>query len=472
MFKKILIANRSEVATRVIRACKELGIKTVAIYSEADVNSLHVKKADEAYMIHGDPVKAYLNYYKIVDIARRAGVDAIHPGYGFLSERPDFAEYCRKKGVEFIGPSVEHLKMFGSKLKAKKVMKELGVPVAEGSDRAVSDIEEAKELAKKIGYPVMIKASHGGGGRGLRVARNEKELVSQFKTAVAEAEAAFGKGEVFIEKYIEEPRHIEIQIIADKNGNVVHLGERDCSMQRRHQKVLEIAPSPVLTKRQREKLGQICVRVAREIGYYGVGTWEFLMDKYGKFYFMEVNPRLQVEHTITEAVTGIDIVQEQIRIAAGMNLSFSQKSVNIYGFAMQFRINAEDVTRDFVPSPGTVTAYYSPGGIGVRIDGVVYKGYKIPPYYDSMIAKLIVWGRNWDEVIRRSRRALDEFVIRGVPTTIPFFKKILNDPEFIHGKFDTSFIDRKIKEFTFIKEPDPEILALALSAAIAAHHGL
>ncbi|WP_457569212.1 acetyl-CoA carboxylase biotin carboxylase subunit [Desulfurobacterium sp.] len=472
MFKKILIANRSEVATRVIRACKELGIKTVAIYSEADVNSLHVKKADEAYMIHGDPVKAYLNYYKIVDIARRAGADAIHPGYGFLSERPDFAEYCRKRGIEFIGPSVEHLKMFGSKLEAKKVMKELGVPVAEGSDGAISDIEEAKELAKKIGYPVMIKASHGGGGRGLRVARNEEELVSQFKTAVAEAEAAFGKGEVFIEKYIEEPRHIEIQIIADKNGNVVHLGERDCSMQRRHQKVLEIAPSPVLTKRQREKLGQICVKVAREIGYYGVGTWEFLMDKYGKFYFMEVNPRLQVEHTITEAVTGIDIVQEQIRIAAGMNLSFSQKSVNIYGFAMQFRINAEDVTRDFVPSPGTITAYYSPGGIGVRIDGVVYKGYKIPPYYDSMIAKLIVWGRNWDEVIRRSRRALDEFVIRGVPTTIPFFKKILNDPEFIHGKFDTSFIDRKIKEFTFIKEPDPEILALALSAAIAAHHGL
>ncbi|WP_457567579.1 acetyl-CoA carboxylase biotin carboxylase subunit [Desulfurobacterium sp.] len=472
MFKKILIANRSEVATRVIRACKELGIKTVAIYSEADVNSLHVKKADEAYMIHGDPVKAYLNYYKIVDIARRAGADAIHPGYGFLSERPDFAEYCRKRGIEFIGPSVEHLKMFGSKLEAKRVMKELGVPVAEGSDGAISDIEEAKALAKKIGYPVMIKASHGGGGRGLRVARNEEELVSQFKTAVAEAEAAFGKGEVFIEKYIEEPRHIEIQIIADKNGNVVHLGERDCSMQRRHQKVLEIAPSPVLTKRQREKLGQICVKVAKEIGYYGVGTWEFLMDKYGKFYFMEVNPRLQVEHTITEAVTGIDIVQEQIRIAAGMNLSFSQKSVNIYGFAMQFRINAEDVTRDFVPSPGTVTAYYSPGGIGVRIDGVVYKGYRIPPYYDSMIAKLIVWGRNWDEVIRRSRRALDEFVIRGVPTTIPFFKKILNDAEFIHGKFDTSFIDRKIKEFTFIKEPDPEILALALSAAIAAHHGL
>ncbi len=472
MFKKILVANRSEVATRVIRACKELGIRTIAIYSEADVNSLHVKKADEAYMIHGDAVKAYLNYYKIVDIAKRVGADAIHPGYGFLSERADFAEYCRGKGIEFIGPSVEHLKMFGSKLESKKLMRELGVPVAEGSGRPVINLEEAKDFAQKITYPVMIKASHGGGGRGLRVARDEEELIKQFTTAVAEAEAAFGKGEVFIEKYIEEPRHIEIQIIADKYGNVVHLGERDCSMQRRHQKVLEIAPSPVLTKRQREKLGNICAKVAGEIGYYGVGTWEFLMDRYGKFYFMEVNPRLQVEHTITEEVTGIDIVQEQIRIAAGMNLSFSQKNINIYGFAMQFRINAENVARDFVPSPGTITAYYSPGGIGVRIDGVVYKGYKIPPYYDSMIAKLIVRGRNWDEVIRRSRRTLDDFVIRGVPTTIPFFKKILSDPEFIHGKFDTSFIDRKIKEFAFVKEPDPEIIALALSAAIATHHGL
>jgi len=472
MFKKILIANRGEVATRVIRACKELGIKTVAIYSEADVNSLHVKKADEAYLIHGDPIKAYLNYYKIVDIAKRAGAEAIHPGYGFLSERADFAEYTRKHGIEFIGPSVEHLKIFGSKIESKRLMKELGVPVAEGSDKPIADIEEAKEVAKKIGYPVMIKAAHGGGGRGLRVARNEKELVSQFQLAVKEAEAAFGKGEVFIEKFIENPRHIEIQIVADKHGNVVHLGERDCSLQRRHQKVLEIAPSPVLTRRQREKLGKICVEAARAIGYYGVGTWEFLMDKYGNFYFMEVNPRLQVEHTITEEITGIDIVQEQIRIAAGMGLSFSQKNVQINGFAFQFRINAEDPTKDFVPVPGTITAYYSPGGIGVRIDGVVYKGYTIPPYYDSMVAKLIVWGRNWDETIRRSRRALGEFVIRGVPTTIPFFKKILNDPEFVKGQFDTSFIDRKIKEFTFIQETDPEVLALAISAAIAAHHGL
>ncbi len=472
MFKKILIANRGEVATRVIRACKELGIKTVAIYSEADDTSLHVKKADEAYMIHGDPVRAYLNYYKIVDIAKRAGADAIHPGYGFLSERPDFADYARKHGIEFIGPSVEHLEMFGDKIKAKKVMKSLGVPVAEGSESSVKELSEAKQIAKDIGYPVMIKAAHGGGGRGLRVARDERELEKLFPIAVAEAEAAFGKGEVFIEKYIEEPRHIEIQIIADKHGNVVHLGERDCSLQRRHQKVLEIAPSPVLTKRQRERLGQICVNAAKEIGYYGVGTWEFLMDKYGNFYFMEVNPRLQVEHTITEEITGIDIVQEQIRIAAGMGLSFSQKNVQFYGFAFQFRINAEDPSKDFVPHPGTITAYYSPGGIGVRIDGVVYKGYKIPPYYDSMVAKLIVWGRSWDETIRRSRRALEEFLIRGVPTTIPFFKKILSDPEFMHGKFDTSFIDRKIKDFTFIKEQDPEVLALAISAAIAAHHGL
>ena len=472
MFKKVLIANRGEVATRIIRACKELGIKTVAIYSEADVNSLHVKKADESYLIHGDPIKAYLNYYRIVDIAKRAGADAIHPGYGFLSERADFARYARKHGVEFIGPDAKHLEMFGSKIEAKKLMKELGVPVAEGSEEPIENLNEAKKIAQRIGYPVMIKAAHGGGGRGLRVARNEKELENQFTIAVKEAEAAFGKGEVFIEKYIENPRHIEIQILADKHGNVVHLGERDCSLQRRHQKVLEIAPSPVLTKRQRERLGKICVEAAKAIGYYGAGTWEFLMDKYGNFYFMEVNPRLQVEHTITEEITGIDIVQEQIRIAAGMGLSFSQRNVHIYGFAMQFRINAEDPTKDFVPCPGTITAYYSPGGIGVRIDGVVYKGYKIPPYYDSMVAKLIVWGRNWDETIRRSRRALGEFVIRGVPTTIPFFKKILNDPEFVKGQFDTSFIDRKIKDFTFIKEADPEVLALAISAAIAAHHGL
>jgi pyruvate carboxylase subunit A len=377
MFRKVLIANRGEVATRIIRACKELGIKTVAIYSEADVNSLHVKKADEAYLIHGDPIKAYLNYFKIVDIAKRVGADAIHPGYGFLSERADFARYARKNGIEFIGCSVEHLEIFGDKLKAKKLMKELGVPVAEGSDSPVSEVKEAKEIARKIGYPVMIKAAHGGGGRGLRVARNERELESQFQIAVTEAEAAFGKGEVFIEKFIENPRHIEIQIVADKHGNVVHLGERDCSLQRRHQKVLEIAPSPVLTRRQREKLGRVCVEAAKKIGYYGVGTWEFLMDKYGNFYFMEVNPRLQVEHTITEEVTGIDIVQEQIRIAAGMGLSFSQRNVYINGFAFQFRINAEDPKRDFTPVPGTITAYYSPGGIGVRIDGVVYKGYTI-----------------------------------------------------------------------------------------------
>jgi len=472
MFKKVLIANRGEVATRIIRACKELGIKTVAIYSEADVNSLHVKKADEAYLVHGDPVKAYLNYFRIVDIAERAGADAIHPGYGFLAERADFAEYARKRGIEFIGPSAEHLKLFGSKISAKKLMKSLGVPVAEGSEEPVSSVGSAVKVAQEIGYPVMIKASHGGGGRGLRVARDRKELEAQLPIAVAEAESAFGKGEVFIEKFIENPRHIEVQIMADKHGNVVHLGERDCSLQRRHQKVLEVAPSPVLTRRQRERLGSVCVKAAKAIGYYGAGTWEFLMDRQGNFYFMEVNPRLQVEHTVTEEVTGIDIVQEQIRISAGMNLSFSQRSIRIHGFAIQFRINAEDPTKDFVPVAGTITAYYSPGGIGVRIDGVVYKGYSIPPYYDSMVAKLIVWGRSWDEVVRRSRRALGEFVIRGVPTTIPFFRKILTDPEFVSGQFDTSFIDRKIKDFTFIKQADPEVVALALSAAIAMHHGL
>ncbi len=472
MFKKILIANRGEVATRIIRACKELGIKTVAIYSEADVNSLHVKKADEEYLIHGDPTKAYLNYYKIVDIAKRARADAIHPGYGFLSERPDFARYCRQNGIEFIGPDTEHLRIFGDKIESKKLMESLGVPVAKGSKEPIDDIKKAKEIANEIGYPVMVKAAYGGGGRGLRLVKSEDEIEEQFNIAVSEAKASFGKGEVFIEKFIERPRHIEIQVVADKYGNVAYLGERDCSLQRRNQKVVEVSPSPVLTRRQREKLGDICVKAAKSIGYYGLGTWEFLMDRYGNFYFMEVNPRLQVEHTVSERVTGIDLVQEQIRIASNMELSFSQRDVNIHGYAFQFRINAEDPTNNFMPVPGTITSYYSPGGIGIRMDGVVYKGYEIPPYYDSMVGKLIVWGRTWDETIRRARRALDEFVIRGVPTTIPFFRKLVRDPEFIKGQFDTSFIDRKTKDFTFTKEPDPETIALAVSAAIAAHHGL
>ncbi len=471
-FKKVLIANRSECATRIIRACKELGIKTVAIYSEADAQALHVKKADEAYLIHGDPVKAYLNYYQIVELAKRIGADAIHPGYGFLSENPEFAKYCRKQGITFIGPSPKFLELFGNKIQARKLMKELGVPVAEGSDGPVESEKEAVEIAKKIGYPVMIKAACGGGGRGLRIARNEEEVRKYYQMARQEAELAFGSPEVFIEKYIENPRHIEIQIVADKYGNVVHLGERDCSLQRRHQKILEIAPCPVLTKRQREKLGNLCVRVAKEISYDNVGTWEFLMDKYGNFYFMEVNPRLQVEHTITEQITGIDIVKEMIRIAAGRTISFSQKDVEIRGYSFQFRITCEDPTNNFIPKPGIVTAYYSPGGPGVRIDGIVYKGYKIPPYYDSLISKLIVWGRTWDETIARALRALNEFIIRGVPTTIPFFKAILEDSDFIRANFDTSFVDKKLKDFKFTKKKDPESVALAIAAAVAAYHGI
>ncbi len=471
--KKVLIANRGEIATRIIRACKELGIKTVAIYSEVDSKGLWVKKADEAYMIPGDPIKAYLNFYKIVDIARSTGADAIHPGYGFLSENADFARYCDKRGIIFIGPKAEHIELFGDKIKSKKAMREAGVPVLPGTDEPITDLEEAKKFAKKIGFPVIIKAAYGGGGRGMRVVKKEKDFEELFKSATAEAEKFFGNGAVFIEKYVENPRHIEVQIVADKYGNVVHLGERDCSIQRRHQKVIEIAPSPSLSEKVRRELYRVSVKSMFKLGYESVGTLEFLVDEDDNFYFIEMNTRIQVEHPVTELITGIDLLQRMIEIAEGKPLPFLQEEIDFRGYAIEFRINAEDPSKNFAPSPGKITSYYSPGGPGVRIDAAVYKDYVIPPYYDSMVAKLNVWALRWDQVVNRARRALDEFILRGTPTNLPLLRQIVRDKDFIKGKFDTGYIDKKLPKFNLKGETiDPEELATAIAAAIAAYHKL
>ncbi|RUM57164.1 MAG: acetyl-CoA carboxylase biotin carboxylase subunit [Persephonella sp.] len=469
--RKVLVANRGEVATRIIRSCKELGIKTVAIYSEVDANGIWVKKADEAYMIPGDPIKAYLNFYKIVDLAKQTRCDAIHPGYGFLSENADFAEYCERKGLIFIGPKPEHIRLFGDKIASKRAMREVGVPVLPGTIEPITDIEEAKRIAKEIGFPVIIKAAFGGGGRGMRIVEREEDFEELFKSATVEAEKFFGKGDVFIEKYVKNPRHIEIQILADKYGNVIHLGERDCSIQRRHQKIIEIAPSPRLNPEVRRELFRVAVKSMFKLGYESAGTLEFLVDEDDNFYFIEMNTRLQVEHTITETITGVDIVQRMIRIAEGEKLSFLQEDINFRGYAIEFRINAEDPTKNFAPSPGKITSYYSPGGPGVRIDAAVYKDYIIPPYYDSMIAKLTVWALTWEQTVNRARRALEEFQVRGVPTNLPLLRQVVRDKDFMEGRFDTSYLDKKLPTFKLKpKDESPEDLAVVIAAAIAAYH--
>ncbi len=477
MFKKVLIANRGEVAVRIIRACKELGIPAATIYSEADVRSLHVKKADEAYLIPGDPIRAYLDYVKIVDLAKQIGADAIHPGYGFLAENAEFARYCQRKGITFIGPSPEQIETFGDKVKAKKIMKEAGLPTIPGSEEPIRDVDEAKSVAKDIGYPVMLKAAYGGGGRGMRVVRSEKELEKAFESAYREAETFFGKGDLFIEKYLDNPKHIEVQVLGDKYGNIIHLGERDCSIQRRHQKLIEIAPSPALPSELRMKILGNAVRVLTKVGYENAGTLEFLVDvKTGEYYFIEMNTRLQVEHTITETITGVDIVESMIRIAAGEPLPYLQSDITFRGYAIEFRINAEDPKKNFAPAPGKITSYYSPGGPGVRIDASVYKDYIIPPYYDSMIAKMTVWALTWEKTVARARRALDEFVVRGVPTNIPLYREIVRDPDFLKGDFGVKFLEEKLAkgeyDFEIEGEKPREDLVLAISAAIAAHYGL
>ncbi len=445
MFKKILIANRGEIAIRVIRACKELSVKTVAVYSEADVESLHVRLADEAYCI-GPAVskESYLNMANIMAVAEITGADAIHPGYGFLAENAKFAEICKAHNIKFIGPSVEAINGMGDKANARKTMLAAGVPCIPGSKDIIATPEEGKALADKMGYPVLIKASAGGGGKGMRVVHEAEFFIDAFKTASQEAVSCFGNGAVYLEKYILKPRHIEMQLIADQHGNIIWLGERDCSVQRRHQKLIEEAPSIFITPEVRKKMGETAVLAAKAVNYEGAGTIEFLVDAQMNYYFMEMNTRIQVEHCVTEMVTGIDLIKEQIRVAAGEKLSFKQEDVQINGHAIEFRINAEDWVHNFRPSPGLVRLFFPPGGIGIRVDTHLYPGYRVPPNYDSMLAKLIVWGRTRKEAIERAHRALDEFVVDGVQTIIPLHKIILDNAYFIKGDVQTDFIDTKV----------------------------
>ena len=440
MFEKVLIANRGEIALRIHRACKELGIATVAVHSTADANAMHVRLADESVCIGPpSPKDSYLNIPAIISAAEITGSDAIHPGYGFLSENARFAEIVRAHNITFIGPEAEHIRVMGDKIAAKEAMRAVGVPLVPGSDGGVSSMEEARAAADKIGYPVLVKAAAGGGGRGMKIARGPENVVEAVSTAKAEAKAAFGDDTVYLEKYLERPRHIEIQIVADSKGNVVQLGERDCSLQRRHQKVLEEALSPALTQKEREKIGEIARKAIAKLGYLGVGTIEFLYEN-GEFYFIEMNTRLQVEHPITEQVTRIDLVREQIRIAAGAPLSFAQKDVVFKGHAIECRINAED-PRTFRPSPGEITYFHAAGGPGVRFDSAVYTGYRIPPFYDSMIGKLIVFGDDRDHCLARLRRALGEMALVGVDTTIPLFIRLLDEPDFQKGEYHIHWLE-------------------------------
>jgi acetyl-CoA carboxylase biotin carboxylase subunit len=442
MFKKILIANRGEIALRIISACRELGIKTVAIYSEADRDALHVRYADEDVCVGPFPSAAsYLNISAIVSAAEITEADAIHPGYGFLSENAYFAEILQDCHIAFIGPSPEAIRKMGDKSVARRTVAAAGVPTVPGSPGPLESVDEALPWARKAGYPVILKASAGGGGRGMRVARDERELAAAFDTARAEAEKAFGNAEVYMEKYLENPRHIEFQVFGDSRGNLRHLGERECSIQRRHQKLIEEAPSSVLDEGLRRKMGEAAIAAARAVHYTNAGTIEFLLDADGKFYFMEMNTRLQVEHPITEEVTALDLVKEQIAVAAGAPLSFADRDTAPRGHAIEFRINAEDPVT-FAPSPGRIASFHPPGGLGVRVDTAAYQGYVIPPHYDSLIAKLIVWGRNRMEAIHRGRRALDFFVIEGIKTTIPLHRRILDDPDFIDGRLSTQFMER------------------------------
>lgn len=445
MFKRILIANRGEIALRIIRACREMDIETVAVFSEADREALHVRAADQAVCIGPNATaKSYLNIPNIISAAELTGVDAIHPGYGFLSENARFAEICESCGITFIGPSIRAIETMGDKATARKTMIEAGVPVVPGSKEIIKDLEEAALIAQEIGYPVMIKASAGGGGKGMRIAQSPKELVKSIQAAQSEAQAAFGNPETYLEKYVEEPRHIEFQILADKHGQVIHLGERDCSLQRRNQKLLEEAPSTALTPELRKAMGDAAIKAARAADYSSVGTIEFLLDKHGDFFFIEMNTRIQVEHPVTELVTGIDLVKSQIRVAAGEHLGIKQEDVQIRGWAMECRINAENPDKNFMPSPGKIEFYHVPGGPGVRVDSAVYQGYTIPPYYDSMVGKLIVWGADREEAIQRMKRALEEFVIEGIHTTIPFHLKVLENAFFRRGEVYTNFIQRRI----------------------------
>jgi len=443
MFTKVLVANRGEIALRVIRACRELGIHTVAVYSEADRESLHVRFADDDVCIGPPPGRqSYLNIPRIIAAAEITGADAIHPGYGFLAENYEFAQICRASNIAFIGPTSEQIQAMGDKASARRLAREAGVPTVPGSQGILENADEACAAAKEIGFPVIIKATAGGGGKGMRIATDEESFTQLFSLAQNEALAAFGNGEVYLEKYLERPRHVEIQVMGDNYGRVVHLGERDCSVQRRHQKLVEESPSPGLSAELRARMGAASVTLASAIGYQGAGTVEFLLDPQGNFFFMEMNTRIQVEHPVTEMVTGFDLVKEQIRVAAGEPLSFPAELNGLRGHAIECRVNAEDPSRNFQPSPGHITAYHPPGGPGVRVDTHVYAGYNVPPYYDSLLAKVIVHGRDRPEALARMGQALDSFILEGVTTTIPFLARLIRHPDFVAGQVDTRFLER------------------------------
>ncbi len=470
MFKKILVANRAEVALRIIRACRELDIQTVALYSDADKESLHIKLAEEAhYLGAAQPAQSYLNIDKIIQAARKTKSEAIHPGYGFLAQIPAFAQACEKHNIKFIGPSSAVLKKMSNKIAARKAMVKAGIPVIPGTMDTIGDIREARKAADKLGYPIIIKAAYGGGGRGMRVVKNKREINKAFELAQLEAETSFGDSEIYMEKRLTTPRHVEFQVLADEKGNTIHLGERECSIQRKHQKLMEESPSPLMTQELRKTIGETAIQAAKAVNYTNAGTVEFLVDKNGELYFLEMNTRLQVEHLVTEMVTGVDIVKEQIRIATGELLRYKQEDIVIRGHAINCRINAEDPNKDFAPSPGTVTAYRTPGGPGVRVDSALYTGYTIPVLYDSLIAKLCVWGRNREEAIRRMRHALEEYLIEGVETTVPLHQEILEDAHFSAGHINTGFVSDRISsqesERTIGRE-DVAALVAALSLSM------
>ena len=471
MIEKILIANRGEIAVRIIRACAEMSIRSVAIYSDADPNALHVKRADEAHSIGADPLQGYLNPHTLVNLAVETGCDALHPGYGFLSESAQLAEVCAERGIRFIGPSADVIRQMGDKTEARRAMIAAGVPCIPGTEGNVNNLSQAIKEANNLGYPVMLKATSGGGGRGIRRCDDSEELTNAYPRVISEAKVAFGSAEVFLEKCILNPKHIEVQVLADAYGNTVHLFERDCSIQRRNQKLVEIAPSPQITPAVRDHLCALAVRAAEAVNYENTGTIEFLLDD-SEVYFMEMNTRIQVEHTITEQITGIDIVREQIRIASGLELSMRQEDVQFRGFAMQFRINAEDPKNDFLPTFGKITRYYAPGGPGVRTDTAIYTGYTIPHYYDSLCLKLIVWALTWEETLNRGIRALDDMRVQGVKTTAPYYQEILRSAEFRSGRFDTGFVDSQPELINYSVKRRPEDVALAVAAALAAHAGL
>ncbi len=465
MFKKILIANRAEIAVRIIRACRELGIKTAAVYSEADKESLHLKLADEIHHIGpAQPAQSYLNINKIIQTAKKSKSQAIHPGYGFLAQIPTFAQTCEKNHIKFIGPSSTVLEKMGNKLVARKTMIKAGLPVIPGTMDTVKDTDQAREAAEKLGYPIIIKAVYGGGGRGMRIVKNKREIAKAFELARIEAETSFGSGEIYIEKRLTNPRHIEFQILADEKGHVIHLGERECSIQRKHQKLMEESPSPMMTNKLRKTMGDAAIQAAKAVHYTNAGTVEFLVGKKGNFHFLEMNTRLQVEHIITEMVTRIDMVKEQIRIAAGEPLQYKQRDITLNGHAINCRINAEDPNKDFAPCPGTVTGYRAPGGPGVRVDSALYAGYAIPVVYDSLVAKLAVWGRNRKEAILRMKNALEEYQINGVETTIPLHREILKDEHFIRGRIHTGFVQNRIRNLVSARELGNEDVAALLAA--------